>query len=156
MEPCQTFIYVNQTGISYKKLFADYLAGATEITLQDPYIRYPYQFRNLLEFCVMLSNNKAPDEEIYLEVISWNAPEHMSFSIANFEEFQEGVAGLGIHFSFIMEDRHDRFIQANNGWKITLGRGLDIFEKSEGRFNAGEVDQTRRRCKACEVTFLRV
>ena len=156
LEPHQTILYDNQTGITYKSLFADYLKGAKEITIQDPYIRFPYQFKNLLEFCVMLANNKDPEEEIYLEVLSWNTPDHMSDSIAAFEEFQESVNDLGIHFSFIMEDVHDRYIQADNGWKITLGRGLDIFEKNEGRFNAAELDQSRRRCKACEMTYLRV
>lgn len=155
LEPHQLVIHDNQTGISYKKLFADYLRGATEITLQDPYIRLPYQFKNLLEFCVMIANNKEPEDEIYFEVITWNIPERMSDSIAYFEEFKENVADLGIHFTFIMEDRHDRYFEANNGWKIILGRGLDIFEKNEGRFNPAELDQTRRKCKACEVTYLR-
>jgi ATP-dependent Lon protease len=156
LEPHQTILQDNQTGISYKKLFADYLKGATRISIQDPYIRMPYQFKNLLEFCIMLANNKDPEEEIHLEVVSWNMPEYQAASIASFEEFQESVKDLGIQFTFIMQDVHDRFIWANNGWKITLGRGLDIFEKIEGRFNAADLDQTLRRCKACEVTYLRV
>ena len=45
---------------------------------------------------------------------------------------------------------------ADNGWKITLGRGLDIFEKVEGRFNVAGIDQTKRKCKACEITYLRI
>lgn len=55
-----------------------------------------------------------------------------------------------------MEQHHDKFIAADNGWKITLGRGLDIFEKIEGRFNVADYDQTRRKCKSCEMTFLKV
>lgn len=155
LEPHQTILQDNQTGISYKKLFADYLKGATRISIQDPYIRMPYQFKNLLEFCIMLANNKDPEEEIHLEVVSWNTPEYQPASIAFFEEFQESVKDLGIQFTFIMQEVHDRFIWANNGWKITLGRGLDIFEKIEGRFNAADLDQTLRRCKACEMTYLR-
>ena len=50
--------------MSYRALFADYLKGATSITLQDPYIRMPHQFRNLLEFCLMLANNKNPEDEL--------------------------------------------------------------------------------------------
>ena len=37
----------NQTNISYKGLFGDYLEGATEYIIKDPYIRLPYQIRNL-------------------------------------------------------------------------------------------------------------
>lgn len=156
LEPHQTILQDNQTGISYKKLFADYLKGATRISIQDPYIRMPYQFKNLLEFCIMLANNKDPEDEIHLEVVSWYAAEYQANSIASFEELQESVKDLGIQFTFIMQDVHDRFIWANNGWKITLGRGLDIFEKIEGRFNAADLDQNLRRCKACEMTYLRV
>ena len=55
-----------------------------------------------------------------------------------------------------MEQQHDRFIASDNGWKITLGRGLDIFEKIEGRFNVADLDQNRRKCKACELTYLKI
>lgn len=156
LEPHQTILKDNQTGVSYKKLFGDYLRGATNITLQDPYIRLPYQFKNLMEFCVMLSNMKDPDAEINLEVVSWNNEEYMQDSIAYFDEIQENLQLLGIHMTYRLEQHHDRFIAADNGWKISLGRGLDIFEKIEGRFNVADFDQTRRKCKSCEVTFLRV
>lgn len=156
LEPHQTIIVDNQTGISYKKLFADYLKGATRISIQDPYIRLPYQFRNLLEFCIMLANNKAPEDEVHLELVTWYAPGQQATAVTYLDEFQESVNDLGIHFTYVLQDAHDRFIWADNGWKITLGRGLDIFEKNEGRFNPAELDQTLRRCKACELTYLRV
>ncbi|RXP53131.1 BREX system Lon protease-like protein BrxL [Lutibacter sp. HS1-25] len=156
LKPHQTILKDNQTGISYKKLFADYLKGATNITIQDPYIRMPYQFKNLLEFCIMLGNNKELDQEINLEVVSNNDQEFIADSIANFEELQESVLDLGINLTFRMENHHDRFIAADNGWKITLGRGLDIFEKTEGRFNVADIDQTKRKCKSCELTYLRM
>jgi ATP-dependent Lon protease len=154
LQPHQTILKDNQTGVSYKKLFADYLKGATHITLQDPYIRMPYQFKNLLEFCLMLGNNKSPEDELNLEVVTWNDEEHQADSLGYLEELQESLVDLGINFNFILEEHHDRFIAADNGWKITLGRGLDIFEKIEGRFNVAGMDQTRRKCKACEVTYL--
>jgi ATP-dependent Lon protease len=155
LTPHQFILKDNQTGISYKKLFGSYLKGATNIILQDPYIRMPYQFRNLLEFCMMLGNNKDPEIEIELEVITWNTDEYMPDSITLFEEMQTNVTDLGINLTFRFENNHDRFIIANNGWKITLGRGLDIFEKTEGRFNVAAMDQSRRKSKACEITYLR-
>jgi len=156
LEPHQTIIKDNQTGISYRKLFADYLSGATRITLQDPYIRMPYQFRNLMEFCLMLSNLKRPEDELHLEVVTWNEEEHMPDSIASLDEMQEALLDQGITLTYRMEQHHDRFIAADNGWKITLGRGLDIFEKVEGRFNVAALDQTKRKCKACELTYVRL
>ncbi|CAH8283430.1 ATP-dependent Lon protease [Mariniflexile fucanivorans] len=156
LKPHQVILKDNQTGISYKKLFAEYLKTAENITIQDPYIRMPYQFNNLLEFCVMLGNNKGPEQEINLEVISWNNEEYINESIGYFEELISSVLELGINLTYRLEQHHDRFIAADNGWKITLGRGLDIFEKIEGRFNVAELDQTRRKCKSCEVTYLKL
>ena len=155
LEPHQFILKDNQTGISFKKLFGNYLKGATQLTLQDPYIRMPYQFKNLLEFCMMLGNNKDPETEITFEVITWNTEEFMSDTISFFEELQANVLDLGINLVYKFENHHDRFIDANSGWKITLGRGLDIFEKIEGRFNVADMDQSRRKCKACEITYLR-
>ena len=155
LKPHQFILKDNQTGISFKKLFSNYLKGATQITLQDPYIRMPYQFKNLLEFCMMLGNNKDPETEIDLEVITWNSEEFISDAISYFEELQENVLDLGINLVYKFENNHDRFIEANNGWKITLGRGLDIFEKTEGRFNVAAMDQSKRKCKACEITYLK-
>jgi ATP-dependent Lon protease len=156
LKPHQTILKDNQTGISYKKLFADYLKGAHNITIQDPYIRMPYQFKNLLEFCMMLGNNKALEDEVNLEIISWNDEAYINDSISYFEELQESVTDLGINLTYRMENHHDRFIAADNGWKITLGRGLDIFEKIEGRFNVADMDQTKRKCKSCEITYLKL
>jgi ATP-dependent Lon protease len=156
LEAKQISIKDNQTGISYKNLFGDYLRGASKITLQDPYIRMYYQFKNLLEFCVMLSGMKEPEEEIELQVISWNTEEHMQDSIDNFKELQESVHELGINLTYEFKDIHDRWISSENGWKINLGRGLDIFDRVEGKFNVADIEQEKRKCKDCDITFMRI
>jgi len=156
LEPHQVILKDNQTGISYKRLFAPYLKGAQKIKIQDPYIRLPYQMNNLLEFCMMLSSIKGLDEEVELDVVTWNSEEFMLESVHLFEDFQLSVQDLGIKLNVIFEDHHDRHIIADNGWKISLGRGLDIFEKIEGRFNVASLDQTKRKCKACELTFISI
>lgn len=151
----QIILKKGQTGISYENLFFPYLKGAENIVIQDPYIRLQNQFKNLLEFCVMLANNKDSEKILNLKVISWNTSEFLPQSKLNFEDFSSTIRELGIELKYSFENHHDRFIEADNGWKIILGRGLDIFEKPEGRYYAGEVDQLWRKCKACEVTFLR-
>jgi ATP-dependent Lon protease len=152
----QIILKDNQTGISYKKLFANYLKGAENITIQDPYIRMYYQFKNLLEFCIMLGNNKDPEDQINLEVVTWNNEEYLEDSKATFEELAQNVDSIGINLTVRFEHHHDRFIAADNGWKITLGRGLDLFEKIEERFSVADMDQTKRKCKSCELTYLRI
>jgi len=156
LKPHQVILKDNQTGISYKKLFADYLKGAENITIQDPYIRMFYQFKNLLEFCVMLGNNKEPEEQINLEVVTWNTEEYLEESKNSFEELALNVQQIGINLTYRFENNHDRFIAADNGWKITIGRGLDIFEKIEERFSVADLDQIKRKCKATEITYLRI
>ena len=155
LQPKQIAIRDNQTGISYQKLFGDYVEGAKKITITDPYIRMPYQFKNLVEFCVMLLNLKSAEEEINLHVITWNSEMYIQDSIDNFEEIKENVAEMGINLTWEFQDYHDRNIIIDNGWKINLGRGLDIFEPREGRLNIGDFVQENRKCKNCEITFLK-
>jgi ATP-dependent Lon protease len=157
-EPGQVIIRDNQEGVSYDKLFAKYLKGAAKITLVDPYIRMPHQMKQLLEFCQMLANNKKSEEEIELKVITWNEPDEMlRISGENLEEISESVFDMGIKLSYEFNpNQHDRYILADNGWKIILGRGLDIFLKPEGRFNIADIYQEKRKCRATEITYLRV
>ena len=146
----------NQKGVSYERLFGDYLKEATEITLTDPYIRHPHQFRNLLEFCAVLIQNKKKEEEVHLHVISWNDLEHTPLSIDNFDEITESLRDSGIIFTYEFQDLHDRNIVADNGWKIKLGRGLDIFEKPAFRFDISDIMQEQRQCRNCEITFMKI
>lgn len=157
LKPGQVIIRDNQEGVSYESLFGDYLRGAKKIKLVDPYIRMPHQMKHLLEFCIMLANNKNTDEEIELNVTTWNESDEMlKLSTENLNEIAESVFDLGIKMSFELNpNQHDRFIQADNGWKIILGRGLDIFLKPEGKFNVADLYQEKRKCKATEITYLR-
>lgn len=151
----QITIRDNQTGISFSGLFAAHLKGAKKITLTDSYIRMHYQFKRLMEFCLMLSKLKEEEEEIDLHVITWNDPEFLKQSEEAMYELMITVEEIGIQLSYEFKDIHDRSIVADNGWTIMLGRGLDIYEKEESRFNLGDIDQERRRCKNFIVTYLR-
>ena len=54
------------------------------------------------------------------------------------------------------ENIHDRWIETDTGWRIILGRGLDIFQKPDDKFTLGFMDQTKRKCKATTITYTRV
>lgn len=152
----QVTIRDNQKGVSYMTLFGDYLKGASKITLVDPYIRLPYQFRFLIEFCVMLSKIKAEEEEVALHLVTWNDEEYRKQSEEFLYEVMLAVEDIGINLTYELKDVHDRSIETDHGWKIVLGRGLDIYEKEESRFNLGDFDQEQRRCKNFSVTYLKV
>lgn len=157
LEPGQIILKDNQDGVSFDNLFAPYLRDASKIKLVDPYLRLPYQMKHLLEFCLMLARNKREEEEINLEVLTWNEPEDkLQISKENLEEISESVFDLGIKLTYDFNPNiHDRYIESDNGWKIILGRGLDIFLKPEGKFNIAEMWQEKRKCRACEITYFR-
>jgi ATP-dependent Lon protease len=154
--PKQVRIMDNQTGVSYRGLFGDYMKGATKIQLTDPYIRLPYQFRNLMEFCMLLDELKDEGDEMGLHLVTWNDEEHKPQSIESLKDVQETLSEIGINFTYDMQDLHDRSIMTDNGWKVLLGRGLDVFERANGRFNVAEFDQRKRKWKNCEITFIRI
>jgi ATP-dependent Lon protease len=151
----QQIIRDNQTGISYDLLFGAYLAGATEIKLVDPYIRLPYQLRNFMEFAQLVSKRKQPEDEVRLHLLTANNEEFIENAREAFRQMAESLAPLGILFTYEFDNNlHDRSILLDNGWKIILGRGLDIFQKTGGWFDIAEYDQEKRPCKGCEVTYV--
>jgi ATP-dependent Lon protease len=89
-------------------------------------------------------------------VFTWNKEEYLKDSKVSFEELAQNLDSIGINSIVRFEHHHDRFIAVDNGWRITLGRGLDLFEKIEKRFSVADLDQTKRKCKSCELTYLRI
>jgi ATP-dependent Lon protease len=72
---------------------------------------------------------------------------------------QASAAAVGLHFSWEFDTTrtiHARHILTDNGWKIRLDRGLDIFQPYEmnDAFAFANRSQEHRACKAFEVTFM--
>jgi len=146
----------NQSSVSYEKLFGEYLEGATEYTIRDPYIRLPYQIRNFMELCKLIAETKKDDEEVKIHLITFNNEEFLENAKQAFSEITDSLLNMGIEFSYeFSEVQHDRSIEMNNGWKIMLGRGLDIWQKTSGRYDMAEYYQEKRLCKEFDVTVIR-
>ncbi len=155
LEPKQKLIRDNQSGISYDNLFGAYLIGATEVKLVDPYIRQPYQLRNFMEFVKLLADKKNPETEIRLHLVTTCDEEYKENTTDAFDSMAYSVESMGIILNYEFDNFiHDRFIELNNGWKIILGRGLDIWQKTGGWYDINEYVQEKRVCKSCEVTFI--
>lgn len=156
LEEGQKIIRDNQSGISYDLLFGAYVQGVKEIKLTDPYIRLPYQLRNLMEFAKLVAMKKDPIEEVKLHLITYNNEDFIQNSKESFQQMADSLESIGILFTYEFdENQHDRSIELDNGWKIVLGRGLDIFQKTNGWNDIAEYYQEKRLCKACEVTFIK-
>jgi ATP-dependent Lon protease len=152
----QTVIRDNQTGISYDNLFGAYLLGATEVKVVDAYIRLPYQLRNFMEFAKLLAEKKDPDAEVKLHLVTNHNEDYIQNAKEAFEHMTLSLESIGVLFTYEFDDKtHDRSIIMNNGWKIVLGRGLDIWQKTGGWYDINEYVQERRLCKACEVTYVK-
>ena len=143
----------SQSGISYLNLFGEYLKGASQITIEDAYIRLPYQIKNLIEFLSLIAQQKEMDEEVKVNLVTWNTEDRIPDSIDAFDEIQESVSDLGITFTYEFKDIHDRKISTDTGWDIILGRGLDIYEPRKG-YTVDEFIQKYRKCKAFTATYI--
>jgi len=155
LKPGQIILRDNQTGVSYSKLFSKYLNGAKKITIADPYIRLYHQLRNFQEFCLMISKLIPEGDEIDLHLTTWNEEHYRQKLAEDLSDIVTSVHDLGINLTYEFKSNHDRYIETDNGWKIVLGRGLDFFEKPEGNYNIAEIYQEKRRCRNCEITFIK-
>jgi ATP-dependent Lon protease len=149
----------NQTGISYERLFGPYLRGAKRVDLVDPYIRMFHQARNLMEFLEVIIRQKAPEDEVLVRLQTIQDEERGDQQTELLQSIRANAARAGVDFDWTYDETrtiHDRKIETDTGWKIVLGRGLDIFQAFDNRdaFNLGHRLQEHRRCKACEITVL--
>ena len=148
----------NQRGVSYETLLLPYLRGATDITIVDPYIRLPHQGRNLVDLLGLLASAKDPADEISVTLVTKeDTGDFQKQHLLMLKEIQDGAASVGIRFNVRWDETiHDRSIRADNGWKILLGRGLDIFQKGSGsQFDIGARRQEFRQVVAFGVTYIR-
>ena len=144
----------NQGGVTYKGLFGDYLKDAKDIKLTDPFIRQPYQIDNLVDFIAMVREVTTQDS-IRIHVSTQNEDDEKVAEVIDiFNDLADELQPVGIDFTYDFKADHDRLIQTDTGWTITLGRGLDIYEWF-GRFSLGRTNQMNRRCKAFNVAINR-
>ncbi|MBN2643518.1 MAG: hypothetical protein JXR78_17840 [Victivallales bacterium] len=85
----------------------------------------------------MVTGSDSPEQEVELA--------------ADYDDLQSSLSSRGIKLSYSFDGNiHDRYIQ-----NINLGRGLDIYQKPQGRFTLGTVDQTKHRCKGTIITYVK-
>ncbi len=159
-QPGHRIFSENQKGVTFADLFWPWLAGATKIEITDPYIRMFYQVRNLMEFIEMIAARKAPEDEVAVHLITCPDALYPEKQQANLTAVEAASAIAGIKFSWEFDGTntiHARHIVGDNSWKISLDRGLDIFQKFEmnDAFNLANRLQAYRQVKAFEVTYLR-
>jgi len=141
-----------ETGYSYSNLFGPYLKGATKIFVVDPYVRLEYQIRNFIVFAGIIDTSVG-QVELKLTTSAEDAYQE-KIQEQKLKEISASLAQHGIIFTFDFDPViHDRSIRMDNGWCIYPGRGLDIYQKPDSKYELSEIDQTKRKCRETDIIF---
>ncbi len=157
-KPGHLVVPENSKGYGFRRLFAAHLRGARQISVQDPYIRAFWQIRNLMEFMQLIHELTPEGEETKVVVLTKSDPDRCVEQEDNLRKIQESCAGsrVSLEYSYDNTDGfHARSITTDTGWKISLDRGLDIFQRYEiSPFSLATCVQEERLTKAFEVSYL--
>jgi ATP-dependent Lon protease len=150
----------NSKGWSYRRLFAKHLKGATKITVSDPYIRAFWQIRNFMEFVELVHQLTPEGEETAVHLVTKTDPEKCVDQEEALQKIQDSCTGSRVAVTFEYDGTqtfHARSITTDTGWKITLDRGLDIFQRFDNSpFNLSANIQEERLTKSLEVTYMQL
>jgi len=147
-------IHYGATGYSYETIFGEYVAGADEVVVEDPYIRHHHQVVNFVRFCEM-AVRFGPPKKIIL-ITKFDTPEEETEAITKLVSLAESLklyeVDLQIRKNHTMHDREVRF---SNGWKVKIGRGFDIYQRPEDWLAIGANDLALRPCLETNVDVIR-
>lgn len=150
-----------QRGVSYENLLLPYLRGASTITITDPYIRMPHQGRNLADLLSLLATVKEDADEI--DVVLVTTEEHQvdfkQRQLLMLKSIKDASDATGVRLGVRLDDSiHDRRVETDHGWRIDLGKGLDMWQRpSDNPFDFGRSRQEFRLISsAFTVHFVRV
>ncbi len=152
----------NQKGVTYDMLFGEYIKGAKQITITDSYLRIFFQLRNLMEFVECAIRHKHEEEALHVHVITGKEDRNLDGKQDEaMEQIQDAAALAGVEFTWEYDTSgtlHARHIVVDDRWKISLDRGLDIFQNYEmnNAFGLSNRLQQYRGCKKFEVTYIKV
>lgn len=159
-EPGHVVVPENTKGWSYGRLFAQHLRGARKITVNDPYVRKFYQIRNMMEFLQMVHGLVPEGDEAEVHLITKSDAETCQNQDENLNQIVASFTGSRVAFSWELDHNpnfHARSISTDTGWKITMDRGLDIFQWFEGGpFSVELAIQEARLTRGVEISYLRL
>lgn len=161
LKEAHVIINENQRGVSYDGLFGAYLNGAQHIIVTDPYIRLFYQARNLMELLETIVKNKAEEDEVIVNLVTVEDEFKGDQQRDWLDQIQNSMLTAGVKFGYSFDNsgsQHARHIMTDHGWKISLDRGLDIFQQynMNDTFQLANRLQKQRPCKAFEVTYIKL
>lgn len=156
-KPKALSIRYGDTGYSYDKLFAEYLEGAKVVELQEPYLSHGYQMQNLTRFAETIV--KVGDcKKITLTTKMGETIDETQKIQDGLEQLKAALQDTGIDFEYTFSDLiHARYIITDNGWNISLDRGLHIYQNIGRNFYLmGYYDLDLRPCLETKIVYTKV
>ena len=157
-QPKSLDIRHGDTGYSYDNLFAEYLDGAKNVELQEPYLSNIYQLQNLTRFAEMIVKLGTCKKFSLTTKICESTEDTQRLQTA-LEQLKAALADMGVEFEYTFSGLiHARFIQSDNGWNISLDRGLHIYQapaQPKNYFIMGSYDLELRPCKETKIIYTR-
>lgn len=146
-------VLYGDTGYGYDTIFKDYIVGASEIKLEDAYIRQKHQITNFLRLCEIIVK-EASCKKLTL-ITNSDDEDQKKENILVFDQIANSLFEHDIEFRVeFSEILHDRELKMNNGWNIKMGRGLDYFQSLGGNyFQIGTNDLDLRPCLETSFDF---
>ena len=140
----------NATGYTYERIFCPYINSAETIEVQDPYIRKPHQFDNFARFCALALRFRTV-RKITLHT-ACDFGEDVDEIRGRLDTLRRDLKSRNVELSYNYEySGHEREFRFGNGWRVTIGRGLDIYLPPDNRGSVEASDFSLRRCKATTV-----
>jgi len=153
--PTRYEIEDRSSGHTYESIFCPYINTAEQIVIEDPYIRKPYQFDNFARFCALALRFRTVSK-ITLRTAS-DFGEDVDDIRARLETLRRDLKARDVEFTFNYEYRgHDREVRFSNGWRVNIGRGLDIYYPPESWASIEASDFSLRRCKGTKIEAARI
>jgi ATP-dependent Lon protease len=147
-------IFYDDTGHSYESIITPYLVNASEITIEDPYIRVTHQIQNFVRFCEAIVKN-SNIKTINL-IGGYDEQTNLSELRDNLGNVRQSLADMDILLNVKLDPKmHDREIRIDNGWVIKIGRGLDFYQKPNSWFDIGVNDLSLRKCLETKVDIFK-
>ena len=114
-----------------------------------------------MELLETIIKRKADDAEVSVHVVTTEDDFKGVQQKENLERVRQSCGSVGINFTWEFAETgsiHARHIVTDHNWKISLDRGLDIFQYFEvnDTFTFANRLQQYRACKAFEATFIKM
>ncbi len=147
-------INYGDTGYSYDSIFGPYTEGAKTVTVEDPYVRQPYQLQNFVRFCEAVLLGSGIKKVRLVTFYDGTGP--LPDVKDGFDDLRQSLMDRDIEFDVTFNPvLHDRQVVFDNGWTVKIGRGLDFYQKPTSWYGLGSGDLYFRPCLETSVDIYR-